>query len=216
MHLLIYAGLVGYVALNGTKTKWVLHIAAAYLGYCLCFLSYHVMVWTGVLEIQYDYMVSMGMMIFIYFVGYYSHVNQGAQYTKNKKYHKSSLTPHASVNIYQQLEKHLLTNKPYLDSQLSLQILTEQLNVTTHILSQVINEHTKKNFSELMNGLRIEYAMLLMQKEDYLEEKIITIAYDSGFNNKVSFINAFKKANGITPTTYRKQLPPQNNMSIAS
>jgi len=216
VHLLIYAGLVGYVAIKGTDMKWIQHIAVAYLGYCLCFFAYHVMVWTGVLEIQYDYMVSFGMMIFIYFVGYYSYTYQHVQSVKNKKYLKSSLTPRASLSIYHQLEKHLSENKPYLDSQLNLQSLTEQMNVTTHMLSQVINEHTAKNFSELMNSLRIEYAMQLMRQQDYLEEKLIAIAYDSGFNNKVSFINAFKKINGMTPTQYRKQLPPPGKMSLAS
>lgn len=215
-HLLLYAGLVMSEVGKGEKMNWVRHIAIAYVGYCLCYLSYYVMFWTGVLKIEYDYMVSVGMMFFIYFVGYYSYVHQDRPYSKNKKYHKSSLTPRASLSIYQQLEKHLSSNKPYLDSQMSLQILTEQLNVTTHVLSQVINEHAHKNFSELMNSLRIEYAMELMKQEKYFEEKLIAIAYDSGFNNKVSFINAFKKVNAMTPTAYRKQLPPLGRISIAS
>jgi AraC-like DNA-binding protein len=216
IHLLIYAGLIGYQAKLIPRIKWVQYIAVAYLGYCLCFLSYHVMVWTGVLALQYDYMVSLGMMVFIYFVGYYSFVNLHVPRAKNKKYQKSSLTPQASLRIYQLLAEHLDANRPYLDSGLNLQMLTSQMNLTTHVLSQVINEHYEKSFSELMNSLRIEYAMLLMQKDEYLEEKIISIAYDAGFNNKVSFINAFKKVNGTTPTAYRKQLPPRGKMNIAS
>ena len=216
IHLLTYGGLIVFETVKASKVKWTQYIAIAYAGYCLCFFSYYVMYWTGVLKVEYDYIVSVGMMIFIYFVGYYSYTYQHVQHAKNKKYHKSSLTPQASLSIYQQLEKHLLTNKPYLDSQLSLQSLTEQMNVTTHMLSQVINEHTTKNFSELMNSLRIEYAMKLMLQQDYIEEKLIAIAYDSGFNNKVSFINAFKKVNGMTPTEYRKQLPPEGKMSLAS
>lgn len=216
VHLLVYAVLILSEVKRNDGLKWIQYIAIAYVGYCLCFFSYYVMSWTGVLKIEYDYMVSAGMMVFIYFVGYYSYSYQHVQYTKNRKYLKSALTPKASRSIYEQLEKHLSDNKPYLDSQLSLQVLTEQLNVTTHMLSQVINEHTEKNFSELMNSLRIEHAIQLMKQQSYLEEKLIAIAYDSGFNNKVSFINAFKKVKGMTPTEYRKQLPPQGKMSLAS
>ena len=38
----------------------------------------------------------------------------------------------------------------------------------------------------------------------YAEQKIIGIAFDTGFNNKASINNTFKKFTGMSPSDYRK------------
>lgn len=91
----------------------------------------------------------------------------------------------------------------YRENELGLDKLATRLGVSRHHLSQVINEQFGKNFFEYINSLRIADAQsLLQQQNDDLH--IIDIAYQVGFNNKVSFYKAFKNETGMTPTEFRK------------
>ena len=96
-------------------------------------------------------------------------------------------------------------HRPYVDADLKLNQLAAALGIKPHLLSQLLNDELKQNFPEFVNIYRIKHAKQLMSGEDH-SKKLITIAYDSGFNNKVSFNNAFKKIEGTSPSAYRKTL----------
>jgi len=98
------------------------------------------------------------------------------------------------------------TQKPYLDPELSLIKLADNLKVTPHILSYVINEGLGDNFYTFVNKYRIEEAKLFIAdpKMNYLN--ILGIAYEAGFNSKTTFNTTFKKITGITPSEYKKSL----------
>lgn len=216
IHLLVYAGLIILESTKGSTPKWVRYIAFAYTGYSLNFFMYYVMSWTGILKIEYDYMVSVMMSLFIYFVGYYSYNHQSQLFGSTKKYQNSGLSDSASLAIYKKVINHIRTLELYLNSSVKLQELANELGLSTHIVSQVINKHSGKNFSDLMNELRVKRAIELIHTPGYNNEKLIAIAYDSGFNNKASFNNAFKKVTGFAPSVYRKQHTSSTIMEIAS
>ena len=67
-----------------------------------------------------------------------------------------------------------------------------------------INEHLGASFFEYVNQLRIEEAKRLLTETTRSDLHVIEAAYMVGFNNKVSFNTAFKKATGMTPTEYRR------------
>ena len=93
--------------------------------------------------------------------------------------------------------------KYFLYPDLNLDKLSELTGTNKHCLSQAINEHLDMNFFEYLNSLRIEEAkQLLASEKDYT---IIEIAYQVGYNNKVSFNKAFKNLTGFTPTEYRQR-----------
>jgi AraC-like DNA-binding protein len=121
------------------------------------------------------------------------------------KYKNSGLTPAAVKKIAGKLENLVETHKIYGESDISLEKLAGMLSIGRHHLSQVINEHYKVNFFEYINNLRIEEAKKLLLYKTKQELNIIEVAYIVGFNNKVSFANAFKKVTGLTPTQYRGQ-----------
>ncbi|MEM9981563.1 MAG: helix-turn-helix domain-containing protein, partial [Bacteroidota bacterium] len=120
-----------------------------------------------------------------------------------EKYARSSIDPSRSRIILQQFKRLLEEEKLYLESHLSLQAMAQKLALSPRQLSQVINEQEKKNFSEFVNHYRIEKAKELLVHPDYVEEKIATIAYDSGFGNVTSFNIAFKAATNLTPSQYK-------------
>lgn len=120
------------------------------------------------------------------------------------KYEKSGLTPSLSMELKLKLLYLLHEDKIYKQNDITLQKLSELLNTTRHNTSQIVNEHFGLNFFELINKYRIEEAKELLKNENYRDYAIIDIAYEVGFNNKVTFNKSFKKYNQITPSEYMK------------
>ena len=122
------------------------------------------------------------------------------------KYQKSVLTPNLSLELKIALIKLLKEDKIYRENDLTLENLSDKLGTNKHSLSQVINEHFNLNFFNLINKYRIEEAVQIFQT-NFLENKnIIDVAYEVGFNNKVTFSKAFKKFTTKTPSALLKEI----------
>ena len=203
LQLLIYSAFLLRIPLEGPLKI----MAYTFTGYALCFLTYYIMAWTGVLQLNYDYMVSTGMAVFIYYTGYL-----GLQSRKilpaenNEKYSNSALTSNALDYIITKLDQLMYSEKLYLNGDLKLQELADIMNVSVHSLSQAINSGKEQKFNDYLNELRIQEAQRLMASDSHQNLKLIAIALDSGFNNKTSFLNAFKKHTGQSPSEFREKL----------
>ncbi|WP_164914165.1 helix-turn-helix domain-containing protein [Aquimarina sediminis] len=123
---------------------------------------------------------------------------------KRNKYEKSGLTQSFSLELKIKLLHLLDVEKVYKQNDITLQKLSILLDTTRHNTSQIINEHFELNFFELINRYRIEEAKEILKGEKYRGFNIIDVAYEVGFNNKVTFNKSFKKYNQITPSEYLK------------
>ena len=83
-------------------------------------------------------------------------------------------------------------DKIYKQSNLSLDLLSIKMQSTRHNISQVINEHFGVSFFHFVNKYRIEEALRILSSDTSTNLNIIDVAYDVGFNNKVTFNKAFK------------------------
>src|SRR5690625_577176 len=97
-------------------------------------------------------------------------------------------------------------NKPYLESDLTLPKLAEELDLSTHHLSQVINEMHGKNFFNFINKYRVAEVKRKIQDPEFQNYSLLGIAYESGFNSKSAFNRVFKNVTGMTPSEYRRSL----------
>lgn len=196
--------------IDKVQHKWLVIIVLFYVGFCVSFSSYYLLVWTGVLKIEYDYAISLVMSLFIYTVGYFGFKKPEmlANIDPSIKYEKSSLSKSASKALLEKVVLYMDKHQPYINSELKLTGLADQLGLSPNHLSQIINENLQQNFSDFINNYRVNHAKALLTNQDYSQEKIINIAYDSGFNNKVSFNAAFKKFEGISPSAFRKKKHP--------
>jgi len=100
------------------------------------------------------------------------------------------------------LKQLIEKEKPYLKNGLQLKDLAENMSVSSHQLSEVLNQHMQTTFFDLINSYRVEEAKLKIRKEN--QYTLLHIAHESGFSNKTSFVNAFKKFEGKTPSQYLK------------
>lgn len=129
-------------------------------------------------------------------------VDDGTKLPNSDKYSSSSLTPKLSVELKDKLVYLMDEEKVYRDNDITLQKLADLLNTNRHNTSQVINEHFGLNFFDLINSYRINEAMSILKNDKFRGVNIIDVAYEVGFNNKVTFNKSFKKYNHVTPSEY--------------
>ena len=122
-----------------------------------------------------------------------------------EKYKHSTLQEIDIISIKEKLKNYFKTEKPYLDAKLTLTDLSEKLDISTHHLSQVINDKEGKNFYDFVNEYRVEEVKSKLAESKNMKFTILAVAYDAGFNSKSSFNEVFKKFTGLTPTQYIKR-----------
>ncbi len=103
------------------------------------------------------------------------------------------------------LKQLMCTHKYYLDPTLSLTQLSRLSEFSERQLSEIINQDLQKNFYTFINEYRVIEVKAKLKDPRYRSQKIISLAYDSGFNSKASFNRIFKRSTGISPREYQKK-----------
>jgi AraC-like DNA-binding protein len=124
---------------------------------------------------------------------------------KNPKYAHSSLKSEEAVRIENELKNVMGRDKLYLDSSLTIDVLSEKIKTSRHHLSQVLNEKLNRTYVDYLCDLRLEEARKRLSEPSNFRFTIAAIALDSGFNSVSSFNDVFKRRFGITPSRFRDQ-----------
>ncbi|GAB4004413.1 hypothetical protein GCM10028808_02100 [Spirosoma migulaei] len=132
------------------------------------------------------------------------------------RYRHSGLPAHVARQFAQQLQGLMRTEQLYHDNELRLETVADRLNISRHHLSQVLNEQLGMSFFEYINSLRVNEARELLRQVPRQQLNIIEVAYQVGFNNKVSFNKAFKQATGQTPSEFRRSMQDTPNYNCSS
>lgn len=125
---------------------------------------------------------------------------------KTERYASSKLTADEAQVMVNKVKAYMEKEKPHLDSQLSLESLASALAMTRHDLSQVINDQFETNFFGFVNDYRVAAFKENLADKKYEHYTLLGIALETGFNSKSSFNSIFKKAEGMTPSEYKKSL----------
>jgi TolB-like protein/AraC-like DNA-binding protein/Tfp pilus assembly protein PilF len=118
---------------------------------------------------------------------------------------KTLLQEHEIDSFRDQLLDYMTNEAPYLNADLSLRSLANQLNILPNKLSWLLNNSIGKNFNEFINHYRIEKFKKTAKDPMSKNFTIMGIAYDCGFNSKTVFNTYFKKETGLTPKEYLKK-----------
>lgn len=143
--------------------------------------------------------------IVIYLLSFWA-ISNDALKKDEVKYQNSSLDKEKSNEIFNKLEEYFTNSKPFLDPNLKLLMVAKKLEITTHTLSQAVNENCSQNFQQYLNSYRVEEAKKILASKQSKLVTISSIAYDCGFNSISAFNTAFKKLVHLTPSQFRDTL----------
>ncbi|MEK6493438.1 AraC family transcriptional regulator [Myroides odoratimimus] len=101
--------------------------------------------------------------------------------------------------IRQKLFEQLIESKLYLNVDLTLQKLSEVLEVDKKELSEYFKESNSVSFRQYINRLRVEYAVGLI-KEKNKDVTVEELTSFCGFNTRLSFYRAFVQVYGFPPS----------------
>lgn len=120
------------------------------------------------------------------------------------KYEKSALTDPELEIISEKMNRVMLDDKLFLNSELSISNLAQATGFSSAQISQTLNRKIGENFFDFVNKYRVEDVKekLLDQTNDHLS--ILGIAFESGFSSKSTFNKCFKRFTGITPSAFKK------------
>lgn len=122
-----------------------------------------------------------------------------------EKYQSSSLSTSAAHADFERLRVVMETETLYLNSHLTIEDLAQTLGMSTHHVSQIINQAGEVHFYDYINQYRVEAVKARLIDPAYAHLSILALGLDGGFNSKSSFYRVFKQHTGMTPSTYRKQ-----------
>ena len=211
-------------AMNRENLQWLRNILVALLAvYILSFSMAHLMLF-GITELKPMFIwVQIGITVIIYTISYriltrpqtfcweqvvYSSnpasLDDSNQDETGPKYEKSSLTDAQADQYLQQTLAFMNKEKPYLNSEISIFQLADELNISRYHLTQILNQELGKNFYRFINEYRIKEAKELMHEPSYAHLSLSAIGLEAGFNSKTAFNTNFKKITGCTPSEWKK------------
>lgn len=209
--LRVYLKTKNYSWITDDAKKWTRNLVTLTQVYVLSYFIYGFTITDLIPRSDFLYhlqIVAMASMVL--YIGYKSYLMPNlftTSFTKQQnKYKKSGLTSSFSTELKEQLMQLLEVDKIYRQNNISLAIVSDQLGTTRHNTSQVINEHFGLNFFELINKYRIEEAKEILKNDKNKNLNIIDVAYEVGFNNKVTFNKSFRKVLSQTPSQYLSSL----------
>ena len=119
----------------------------------------------------------------------------------------SSLAVALQLKLEQKMSDMMLFKQP----ELNLTGLSEQMELSSHQLSELLNSHMNVSFYDYINQLRIDSAKEILVKSP--QKPIVDIAFDCGFNSKSTFYSSFKKYCGMTPRDFTVQYEPTTDIA---
>lgn len=99
------------------------------------------------------------------------------------------------------------TQEYFLDCNFSLANLAKKVKTNPTYLTKILKEEKGKTFYQYLNELRINYAINRLKTDGQFRKYAIKhIALEVGYKSPESFTKHFKKATGINPSYYIKEL----------
>jgi AraC-like DNA-binding protein len=194
---------------SNKRVGWLLFVVFFYNIYCFAAIAIamtSVFVDLGVpLSPIYNYSA---MLLMVYILGFYGlqqqviFVDIEPENDKPQRYSQSLLTPTRKSKIRQSLESYFNNEKPYLNPDLNMDMISSALGYPKYQVTEVLNMDIGKNFFQFVNEYRVAEVKAMLKDTSNLYS-IEAIGYECGFSSKSSFFTVFKRLTGLTPQQFR-------------
>ena len=114
---------------------------------------------------------------------------------------KEDINEVSKVDV-EMVSNYMKIEKPYLNPDLNLSDLSDELQINRAELSKIINSGFNKNFNDFINEYRVNTFKEKLNLGENKQLSLLGIAYDCGFNSKATFNRVFKKITQISPTEF--------------
>jgi AraC-like DNA-binding protein len=122
-----------------------------------------------------------------------------------QKDHRIYMDDEETAALLEKINSHMRDNRPYLNREYSIHDLSRDTQIPVYQLSPIINQFFSSNFRSWLNKFRVEHFIENSRKPGKSDLTIDALAEESGFSNRATFINAFKKEMGTTPGLFVKK-----------
>lgn len=106
--------------------------------------------------------------------------------------------------IYSKIENLVKEKELFLNPELTIADLANEINEHPKMISYSINTIGGKNFNRFINQFRVERAKSILLTNRIKSVNIESIGQESGFKSNSSFYTAFKKDMNLTPLQFMK------------
>lgn len=198
---------------NQKRLGWTIFIFVIYNLYCLSAITIGVVVIIIEQRPLLPHIFNYSALLFlIYVLGFYG-LRQAAIYQKTEpdeekeseeKYKNSLLSSKQKNEIKERILDHFEADKPYLNPDLNMDVLSKSINIPRYHITEVLNTEMESNFFGFVNKYRVE-AVKKMLDDPNNRYSIEAIGYECGYTSKSSFFTVFKNLMGMTPMEYKKK-----------
>lgn len=194
------------------KISWLLFVLIFYTLYWIGTLTFGILNYFKITEpiiMSFTYSVLLG---FLYILGFYG-LKQGMIFSGsqtdeanngNSKYRYSRLQEKYKQQVKKKILNYFTEAHPYLDTELTIDKLSEKLQLQRHVVTEVLNTGFNKNFYQFVNEFRVEAVKQMLNDPKKNILSIEAIGYECGFNSKSTFFSVFKSITGKTPAQYKE------------
>ncbi|WP_061272802.1 helix-turn-helix domain-containing protein [Leptospira interrogans] len=120
-----------------------------------------------------------------------------------KNFVKRSLLHDVDISALEKKLIHIIKEERiYLDEDIRLPDVSEELGISVHQLSFFLNNHLGMNFNNYINRFRVEEAKSMLINDP--SRSVVSVGIAVGFNSNSSFYKAFLKETGMSPKQFRE------------
>ncbi|GGZ95935.1 transcriptional regulator [Arenicella chitinivorans] len=106
------------------------------------------------------------------------------------------------ASMIDEIKRHVESEGLFRDSGLTLTGLAEATGLSTHHVSESLNQQEGKNFNQFINDYRLDDVVQRLKAG--ATGTILELAMDAGFASKSTFNTLFKRRFGVTPSQYKR------------
>lgn len=195
---------------NDIKLNWLLFVLIFYIAFNLLLITVGFVEVFSAIETNYVVYILVSNLFLVFAFIFYGLRQQvlipsQVENIETVTYADSRLSDEEKQRIKQKLLKYFDSKEPYLNRELTITSLANQLGTQRYKLTEVLNSELHKNFYRFVNEYRVEKAKKLLIDPENDKLSIEAIGYDCGFNSKTTFFTVFKDFTDLTPMQFKNQ-----------